>query len=97
MESLGVDKKKDIHIVRLATEAYFRGDSYCFVKTLKLLKRKSKSVYNVFNECIREELSNFGEPVFIEGMDELPDGIYELVHIYDYFDEVSEYRLVELK
>lgn len=82
-------------VVRLETEAFFRGKKYYYCKTLSYLKRKS-TAHDYLNDQFKEEMYIIDYPEFIpeiEGLQTLPDGLYVLECHYHPYDETCSFNL----
>ena len=71
IESKPIDHKT---VVSLKTEMYKKGKGFVVAKVLTTLKRQSLG-FDILNECIAEEIEDLSK---IDGLYNLPDGVYEL-------------------
>ena len=69
-------------IVRVKTSKYITGGKLRLVKDVYTLKRKSTGGFDM----LADEISCVGEDIFINGLIEACDGIYELQIINESYD-----------
>lgn len=94
----GKDPKTHRCVVRLKTEAFFRGSTYYECKTLKYLKRPSNT-YNFITEHLKEELYlDYPHSIpEIKNLHSLPDGIYLLNCHFNMYEETYVFSLEEIE